>query len=73
MDALHETRTLGRVPVFIRTAKATKSYDKDKCVKKITDGFNLSSEILEINLRKIFSESIGNPLKKLEIRDSLNK
>jgi hypothetical protein len=32
-----------------------------------------SEAVSEINLRRIFSDTLGNPIKKQEIRDKLNQ
>ena len=34
---------------------------------------NLPEEVQEVNLRRVFSDSVANPVKKTEQRERLNK
>ena len=55
---------MNRIPVFIRTPY--NHISKNETINRIVSMLHLPDDIHEINLRKIFSESMGNPLKKNE-------
>ena len=62
-----------RIPLFLRTPKNT--LDMNELIEKVAMIYNLPSAsdcINEINLRKIFSESVNNAIKKNEQRERLN-
>lgn len=66
---------MNRVPLILRTAKSNAQLKDLK--PSIAKGFGLGfssdvTSICEINLRSIFAESFGNPLKKIEQRDKLH-
>ena len=46
--------------------KVSKSETKEEVSEQIKLLLHLPEEVHELNLRKIFSESIGNPVKKTE-------
>lgn len=65
--ALKECRDMNRVPLIIRTPKCQLSLPNVKPM--IVNGFQLGytpESVQELNLRHVFVESFGNPLKKTE-------
>ena len=70
-EALTETRQMGRIPVFIRTQQCHVA--KDEALDKVREVLGLPEKMNEIDLRKMFLESQGNPLKKNEQKQHLNQ
>ncbi|CDW79882.1 UNKNOWN [Stylonychia lemnae] len=62
-EAIRDTKQMNRVPLF-----------KNGVADRVVNILHLPAEdsLCEINLRKIFSETIGNPIKKTEQREKLN-
>ena len=70
-DALKETRDMNRVPLIVRTPKNTLTLSDIK--PRVCKGFQMSPEgTVELNLRQVFSESFGNPIKKEEQREVIS-
>lgn len=61
---------MNRIPLFLRTPK--NNIEMNEVFKRVVYYLHLPEDISEINLRKIFSESYGNPVKKSEQREKLN-
>jgi len=71
-DALRDTRAMNRVPLIVRTPKNSLSIGD--ITPRICKGFSIGSEgAAELNLRQVFAESFGNPLKKQEQREAINR
>lgn len=68
--AIKETRAMNRIPVYIRTPRNKTSMNE--AIHKIVAMLHLPEESNEINLRKVFADCMGNPIKKNEQRDKLN-
>eukprot|EP00347_Sterkiella_histriomuscorum_P018096 403346805 len=83
-DAVRETRNMNRIPLFVRTPSnqlnvrqliAQILTQKNELIEKIQSVLSLQQGpegLSEVNLRKIFSETMSNPIKKTEMREKLN-
>jgi|LauGreDrversion4_2_1035121.scaffolds.fasta_scaffold262174_2 hypothetical protein len=66
---------MNRVPLILRTAKNNVQLNdlKASIAKGYGIGFNPDqSTVSEVNLRAIFADSFGNPIKKIEQREKLH-
>lgn len=71
-SALSESRALDRIPLFIRSPNNPMT--RDDVASLYARLMHLPSEtVQEINLRRVFSETVGNPIKKQEVREKLNQ
>jgi len=62
---------MNRIPLFVRTSM--NHLTMGDIAQKTVQTLHLPSDAYqEINIRKIFSESMGNPIKKQEQREKLN-
>ena len=75
MDVVKQTREMNRVPVILRTPKNPMHLQDVK--PYLATAFNLpytnQNDVCELNLRQLFAESFGNPVKKTEQRDKINQ
>lgn len=61
---------MNRIPVLMRTMN--NKITREEVTNKINQMLHLPDEVNHINLRKIFVDSMNNPIKKSEQRDKLN-